>query len=272
MGERAGGRPAAGAAAPGAVPQERGSAPAAHINAHLDRCLPLHLAGLVPAQPRAKRRRPSESSALKQPATPTAAESSEGEAEEPDDGGESEDRESDDVPPTPSGARLLPDFPGARPGSPGGSGARGCGLVAVAAGGASPRSWGEAEALEEEEAAATRTARTTRAADAADAGAAASGPFPGRPRAGGRGAEGAGLPADTMRPDALQDPRTGPRRGASGNAAALAARGQRGPRSSCGGHRAAARSARRPGPLRGRWGSDQGPRGSAPPSPPGCCG
>ncbi|KAK1339641.1 hypothetical protein QTO34_018195 [Cnephaeus nilssonii] len=100
--------------------------PAAHINSHLDRCLLLNPAGHAePAAgphgpgerpkglspPRTKRRRLSESSALKQPATPTAAESSEGEGEEGDDGGETESRESYDAPPTPSGARLIPDFP-----------------------------------------------------------------------------------------------------------------------------------------------------------------
>nr|XP_008513974.1 PREDICTED: ATPase WRNIP1 [Equus przewalskii] len=100
--------------------------PAAHINSHLDRCLLLNPAGHAePAAgplragerakglspPSAKRRRLSESSALKQPATPTAAESSEGEGEEGDDGGETESRESYDAPPTPSGARLIPDFP-----------------------------------------------------------------------------------------------------------------------------------------------------------------
>ncbi|XP_055262560.1 ATPase WRNIP1 isoform X3 [Moschus berezovskii] len=181
--------------------------PAAHINAHLDRCLLLHPAGLAePAQPRAKRRRPSESAALKQPATPTAAESSEGEAEEPDDGGDSEGRESDDAPPTPSGARLLPDFPGARPASPGGKGA-GPRPAAAAGGGASPRSWGEAEAPEEEEAAGDADGEDD--AGRWDAGAAAFGAPGGRPRA--PAAEEVrqllqGKPlADTMRPDALQD-------------------------------------------------------------------
>lgn len=142
--------------------------PAAHINSHLDRCLLLNPAsnaepaagphrvserakGLSP--PSAKRRRLSESSALKQPATPTAAESSEGEGEEGDDGGETESRESYDAPPTPSGARLIPDFPVARSSSPGrkGSGKRPA-AAAAAAGSASPRSWDEAEAQEEEEA------------------------------------------------------------------------------------------------------------------------
>lgn len=184
--------------------------PAAHINAHLDRCLLLHPAGLAePAQPRAKRRRPSESSALKQPATPTAAESSEGEAEEPDDGGESEDRESDDAPPTPSGARLLPDFPGARPSSPGGKGAGPRPAAAAAAGGASPRSWGEAEAPEEEEAAGDADGEDDAGRWDADAGAAAFGAPGGRPRAPAAEEvrqllEGKPL-ADTMRPDALQD-------------------------------------------------------------------
>ncbi|XP_040840037.1 ATPase WRNIP1 isoform X2 [Ochotona curzoniae] len=129
--------------------------PAAHINSHLDRCLLLHPAGH--AEPaagpqRAKRRRLSESSALKQPATPTAAESSEGEAEDADDGGETESRESYDAPPTPSGARLIPDFPVARSGSPGRKGsAKRPAAAAGAAGSASPRSWDEAEAPEEEE-------------------------------------------------------------------------------------------------------------------------
>ncbi|KAM9233842.1 ATPase WRNIP1 isoform 2-T2 [Dugong dugon] len=142
--------------------------PAAHINSHLDRCLLLHPAGHPepvagphgagepakgPSPPRSKRRRLSESSALKQPATPTAAESSEGEGEEGDDGGETESRESYDAPPTPSGARLIPDFPVARASSPGrkGPGKRPA-ASAAAAGSASPRSWDEAEAQEEEEA------------------------------------------------------------------------------------------------------------------------
>nr|KAF6384167.1 WRN helicase interacting protein 1 [Pipistrellus kuhlii] len=142
--------------------------PAAHINSHLDRCLLLNPAGHAePAAgppgpgerpkglspPRTKRRRLSESSALKQPATPTAAESSEGEGEEGDDGGETESRESYDAPPTPSGARLIPDFPVARSSSPArkGSGKRPAAAAAVA-GSASPRSWDEAEAPEEEEA------------------------------------------------------------------------------------------------------------------------
>ncbi|XP_006870624.1 PREDICTED: ATPase WRNIP1 isoform X2 [Chrysochloris asiatica] len=144
--------------------------PAAHINSHLDRCLLLHPAGHAepepgphgageppkgPVSPRSKRRRLSESSALKQPATPTAAESSEGEGDEADDGGETESRESYDAPPTPSGARLIPDFPGARVGSPAGQGTgdRPAASSAAAAGSASPRSWDEAEAPEEEEAA-----------------------------------------------------------------------------------------------------------------------
>lgn len=143
--------------------------PAAHINSHLDRCLLLNPAGHAEPEagppapgerpkglspPRTKRRRLSESSALKQPATPTAAESSEGEGEEGDDGGETESRESYDAPPTPSGARLIPDFPVARAGSPArkGSGKRPA-AAAAGAGSASPRSWDEAEAPEEEEAA-----------------------------------------------------------------------------------------------------------------------
>ncbi|XP_006888768.1 PREDICTED: ATPase WRNIP1 isoform X2 [Elephantulus edwardii] len=140
--------------------------PATHINSHLDRCLLLHPAGQAesaagshsagepakgPSPPLAKRRRHSESSAPKQPATPTAAESSEGEGEEGDDG-ETESRESYDAPPTPSGARLIPDFPVARVSSPGrkGSGKRPA-ASAAAARSASPRSWDEAEAQEEEE-------------------------------------------------------------------------------------------------------------------------
>ncbi|XP_017527631.3 ATPase WRNIP1 isoform X1 [Manis javanica] len=142
--------------------------PAAHINSHLDRCLLLNPAGHAePAAgphragerakglspPSAKRGRLSESSALKQPATPTAAESSEGEGEEGDDGGETESRESYDAPPTPSGARLIPDFPVARSSSPGrkGLGKRPA-TAAAAAGSASPRCWDETEAQEEEEA------------------------------------------------------------------------------------------------------------------------
>ncbi|KAK7824770.1 hypothetical protein U0070_020277 [Myodes glareolus] len=141
--------------------------PAAHINSHLDRCLLLHPAGHAepaagshragerakgPSPPSAKRRRLSESSALKQPATPTAAESSEGEGEEGDDGGETESRESYDAPPTPSGARLIPDFPVARSSSPARKGLGKRPAAAAAAGSASPRSWDEAEAQEEEEA------------------------------------------------------------------------------------------------------------------------
>ncbi|KAM9075545.1 ATPase WRNIP1 isoform 2-T2 [Megaptera novaeangliae] len=184
--------------------------PAAHINSHLDRCLLLHPAGHAePAPPRAKRRRPSESSALKQPATPTAAESSEGEAEEPDDGGETESRESYDAPPTPSGARLIPDFPVARPGSPGGKGA-GQRPAAAAAGSASPRSWDEAEAPEEEEAAGDADGEDDAGRWDADAAAAFEAPG-GRPHARAPAAEEVrqlleGKPlADTMRPDALQD-------------------------------------------------------------------
>ena len=184
--------------------------PAAHINSHLDRCLLLHPAGHAEpaaAPPRAKRRRPSESSALKQPATPTAAESSEGEAEEPDDGGETESRESYDAPPTPSGARLIPDFPVARPGSPArkGAGQR----PAAAAGSASPRSWDEAEAPEEEEAAGDADGEED--AGRWDADAAAFGVPGGRPHARAPAAEEVrqmleGKPlADRLRPDALQD-------------------------------------------------------------------
>ncbi|XP_019800543.1 ATPase WRNIP1 isoform X7 [Tursiops truncatus] len=183
--------------------------PAAHINSHLDRCLLLHPAGHAePAPPRAKRRRPSESSALKQPATPTAAESSEGEAEEPDDGGETESRESYDAPPTPSGARLIPDFPVARPGSPGGKGAGQ--RPAAAAGSASPRSWDEAEAPEEEEAAGDADGEDDAGRWDADAAATFEAPG-GRPHARVPAAEEVrqllqGKPlADTMRPDALQD-------------------------------------------------------------------
>ncbi|XP_057555806.1 ATPase WRNIP1 isoform X4 [Hippopotamus amphibius kiboko] len=190
--------------------------PAAHINSHLDRCLLLHPAGHAePAPPRVKRRRPAESSALRQPATPTAAESSEGEAEEPDDGGESESRESYDAPPTPSGARLIPDFPVARPGSPGGKGAAQRPAAAAAAGSASPRSWDEAEAPEEEEAAGDGDADGDGEDEAgrwgADAAAAAFGAPGGRPHARAPAAdevrrllEGKPL-ADAMRPDALQD-------------------------------------------------------------------
>nr|XP_012320292.1 ATPase WRNIP1 isoform X2 [Aotus nancymaae] len=141
--------------------------PAAHINSHLDRCLLLHPAGHAePAAgshragerakgsspPGTKRRRLSESSALKQPATPTAAESSEGEGEEGDDGGETESRESYDAPPTPSGARLIPDFPVPRSSSPGRKGSGKRPAAAAAAGSASPHSWDDAEAQEEEEA------------------------------------------------------------------------------------------------------------------------
>ncbi|XP_066124621.1 ATPase WRNIP1 [Saccopteryx bilineata] len=142
--------------------------PAAHINSHLDRCLLLHPAGHAePAAgphragerpgalspPSAKRRRLLESAAPKQPATPPAAESSEG--EEGDDGGESESRESDDAPPTPSGARPVPDFPAACSGSPGrkGAGKRPAAATAAASS-ASPPSWEEAEPQEEEEEAA----------------------------------------------------------------------------------------------------------------------
>ncbi|KAM6184515.1 ATPase WRNIP1 isoform 2-T2 [Rhynchocyon petersi] len=201
--------------------------PAAHINSHLDRCLLLHPAGHAdsaagphsvgePAKatspPRSKRRRLSESSALKQPATPTAAESSEGEGEEGDDGGETESRESYDAPPTPSGARLIPDFPVARANSPGrkGSGKRPA-TLAAAAGSASPRSWDEAEAPEEEEVVGDGDADGEDEQgpwDAEPADAAATAAF-GRSRA--MATEEirqmlAGKPlADKMRPDTLQD-------------------------------------------------------------------
>nr|XP_051711866.1 ATPase WRNIP1 isoform X2 [Oryctolagus cuniculus] len=212
--------------------------PAAHINSHLDRCLLLHPAGHAePAAgphragerakgaspPGAKRRRLSESSALKQPATPTAAESSEGEGEEGDDGGETESRESYDAPPTPSGARLIPDFPVARSGSPGrkGSGKRPA-AAAAAAGSASPRSWDEAEAPEEEEAVGDGDADADGEedagrwdADAADAAAAAAAAFGAaggsRPHSRAPAAEEIrqmleGKPlADKMRPESLQD-------------------------------------------------------------------
>lgn len=206
--------------------------PAAHINSHLDRCLLLNPAGHAePAAgphrlgerakglspPSAKRRRPSESSALKQPATPTAAESSEGEGEDGDDGGETESRESYDAPPTPSGARLIPDFPVARSSSPGrkGSGKRPA-AAAAAAGNASPRSWDEAEAQEEEEAVGDGDGDADADgeddtghwdADAAAFGASSGG----RPHARALAAEEIrqmleGKPlADKMRPDTLQD-------------------------------------------------------------------
>ncbi|KAM5263661.1 ATPase WRNIP1 isoform 2-T2 [Ctenodactylus gundi] len=209
--------------------------PAAHINSHLDRCLLLHPAGHAepaagphragdratgPSPPGAKRRRLSESSALKQPATPTAAESSEGEGEEGDDGGETESRESYDAPPTPSGARLIPDFPVARSSSPArkGSGKRpAAAAAAAAAGSASPRSWDEAEAPEEEEAGADGDGDGDADgeddpghwdADAADAAAFGAG---GRPHARAPAAEEIrqlleGKPlADKMRPDTLQE-------------------------------------------------------------------
>lgn len=205
--------------------------PAAHINSHLDRCLLLNPAGHAePAAgphragerakglspPIAKRRRPSESSALKQPATPTAAESSEGEGEEGDDGGETESRESYDAPPTPSGARLIPDFPVARSSSPGrkGSGKRPA-AAAAAAGSASPRSWDEAEAQEEEEAVGDGDGDADADGeddpghwDAATAFGASGG---GRPHARALAAEEirqmleGKLLADKMRPDTLQD-------------------------------------------------------------------
>ncbi|XP_037699889.1 ATPase WRNIP1 isoform X2 [Choloepus didactylus] len=206
--------------------------PAAHINSHLDRCLLLNPAGhaepgagphgagdsaKAPSPPRSKRRRLSESSALKQPATPTAAESSEGEGEEADDCGETESRESYDAPPTPSGARLIPDFPVARSSSPGrkGSGKRPA-AAAAAAGSASPRSWDEAEAQEEEEAGADGDAdgdgdgEDDQGAWDADA-AAFSGSGGGRPHPRALAAEEIrqmleGKPlADKMRPDTLQD-------------------------------------------------------------------
>lgn len=209
--------------------------PAAHINSHLDRCLLLNPAGHAEptagphragerakglSPPSAKRRRLSESSALKQPATPTAAESSEGEGEEGDDGGETESRESYDAPPTPSGARLIPDFPVARSSSPGrkGSGKRPA-AAAAAAGSASPRSWDEAEAQEEEEAVGDGDGDADADgeddpghwdADAADAAAFGAGGG-GRPHARALAAEEIrqmleGKPlADKMRPDTLQD-------------------------------------------------------------------
>ncbi|XP_053458105.1 ATPase WRNIP1 isoform X2 [Nycticebus coucang] len=208
--------------------------PAAHINSHLDRCLLLHPAGHAEtaagphraeerakglSAPDAKRRRLSESSALKQPATPTAAESSEGEGEEGDDGGETESRESYDAPPTPSGARLIPDFPVARSSSPGrkGSGKRPA-AAAAAAGSASPHSWDEAEAQEEEEAVGDGDADADGEddpghwdADAADSTATFGASGGGRPHPRALAAEEIrqmleGKPlADKMRPDALQD-------------------------------------------------------------------
>ncbi|XP_020040888.1 ATPase WRNIP1 [Castor canadensis] len=208
--------------------------PAAHINSHLDRCLLLHPAGHAepaagphstgerakgPSPPGAKRRRLSESSALKQPATPTAAESSEGEGEEGDDGGETESRESYDAPPTPSGARLIPDFPVARSSSPARKGSGKRPAAAAAAGSASPRSWDEAEAPEEEEAGGDGDGDGDGDADGeddpghwdADAADAAFGAGAGRalPRALAaeeirQMLEGKPL-ADTMRPDTLQD-------------------------------------------------------------------
>lgn len=202
--------------------------PAAHINSHLDRCLLLnpagpaepaagpHAAGERPkglSPPLAKRRRPSESSALKQPATPTA-ESSEGEGEEGDDGGETESRESYDAPPTPSGARLIPDFPVARSSSPGRKGAGKRPAAAAAAGSASPRSWDEAEAPEEEGAVGEGDADADGEDDpgaweAAAAAFGASGGGRAHPRALAaeeirQMLEGKPL-ADKMRPDSLQD-------------------------------------------------------------------
>ncbi|XP_021116410.1 ATPase WRNIP1 isoform X2 [Heterocephalus glaber] len=209
--------------------------PAAHINSHLDRCLLLHPAGHAghaepaagshragerakgPSPPGAKRRRLSESSALKQPATPTAAESSEGEGEEADDGGETESRESYDAPPTPSGARLIPDFPVARAGSPARKGSGKRPAAAAAAGSASPRSWDEAEAQEElEEAGGDGDADADGEddpghwdADAADAAFGTGGGSRAHPRALAaeeirQMLEGKPL-ADKMRPDTLQD-------------------------------------------------------------------
>ncbi|KAF6112296.1 hypothetical protein HJG60_020377 [Phyllostomus discolor] len=205
--------------------------PAAHINAHLDRCLLLnpaghaepaarpHRAGERPkglSPPSTKRRRLSESSALKQPATPTAAESSEGEGEEGDDGGETESRESYDAPPTPSGARLIPDFPVARSSSPGRNSSGKRPAAAAAAGSASPRSWDEVEAQEEEEAVGDADADADADgeddpghwdADAAAFGACGGG----RPHSRALAAEEIrqmleGKPlADKMRPDTLQD-------------------------------------------------------------------
>nr|XP_039318578.1 ATPase WRNIP1 isoform X2 [Saimiri boliviensis boliviensis] len=214
--------------------------PAAHINSHLDRCLLLHPAGHAePAAgshragerakgsspPGAKRRRLSESSALKQPATPTAAESSEGEGEEGDDGGETESRESYDAPPTPSGARLIPDFPVPRSSSPGRKGSGKRPAAAAAAGSASPHSWDEAEAQEEEEVVGDGDGDGDGDADAdgeddpghwdTDAAAAAAAAFGatggGRPHPRALAAEEIrqmleGKPlADKMRPDTLQD-------------------------------------------------------------------
>lgn len=195
--------------------------PAAHINSHLDRCLLLHPAGHAEpgpgragerakglSPPGAKRRRLSESTALKQPATPTAAESSEGEGEEGDDGGETESRESYDAPPTPSGARLIPDFPVARSSSPGRKGAgKRPAAAAAAAGSASPRSWDEAEGQEEEEAVGDGDADGEEDPGHWDFGAGGGG----RPHARALAAEEIrqmleGKPlADKMRPDTLQD-------------------------------------------------------------------
>lgn len=254
-----------------AVPRvPAGHARRAHQRAPGPLHLLLHPAGLAePAQPRASGAgRPS--SALKQPATPTAAESSEGEAE-PDDGGESENRESDDAPPTPSGARLLPDFPGARPGSPGGKGARPRPAAAAAAGGASPRSWGEAEAPEEEAAGDADGGDDAGRWDA-DPNAAAF-RAPGGCRARQRPEEVRQLLEGSRWPTPCAPTRCrtswdraapwGPKR-----CCARCSRPARCPRSSCGGHRAAARSARRPGPLRGEMGGPIRAReASTPPSP-----
>ncbi|XP_045697607.1 ATPase WRNIP1 isoform X2 [Phyllostomus hastatus] len=201
--------------------------PAAHINAHLDRCLLLnpaghaesaagpHRAGERPkglSPPSTKRRRLSESSALKQPATPTAAESSDGEGEEGDDGGETESRESYDAPPTPSGARLIPDFPVARSSSPGRNSSGKRPAAAAAAGSASPRSWDEVEAQEEEEAVGDADADGEDDPGHWDADAAAFGACGGgRPHSRALAAEEIrqmleGKPlADKMRPDTLQD-------------------------------------------------------------------
>lgn len=182
--------------------------PATHINSHLDRCLLLHPAGRAEPAAGPKRPRLSESAAPRQPATPTAAESSEGEGEGDDGGdggggggGDSESRESDDAPPTPSGARPVPDFPGGK-----GPGQR---PDAAAAGSASPPSWGDAEAADDEEATGDADGDDEAAPWDAEPAAAAFGPGRSVARAPAaqeirQALEGKPL-ADRLRPDTLQD-------------------------------------------------------------------
>ncbi|XP_051826747.1 ATPase WRNIP1 isoform X1 [Antechinus flavipes] len=163
--------------------------PAAHINAHLDRCLLLHPAGLSepdddeslgsaepgrrPSSPpppppppgSCKRRRLSGGSLRLPPATPTG-ESSDGEAEEPDEPGPPDGRDPYDRCPSPcAGAHGIPAFARGPAGSPlplrrKVSGKRPVAAAASASAtasssaatvSASPRCWKESERSEDDE-------------------------------------------------------------------------------------------------------------------------